>query len=103
MAKPKKRPAVYLEGTANAKVRIEARITDSKYEVELLKEDLHFKRVWFEGPADPNGWMKLIYSADGPEGDPWAIGKVRVSLDAEQLDRNFGDLSDLTIEAAKKE
>jgi len=103
MAKAKKRPVIHLAGTANAKVRIEARITDSKYEVELLKEDLHFKRVWFESPADKDGWMKLMYSADGPEGDPWAIGKVRVCFDSEKLDRNLGDLSDLTIEETKKE
>jgi hypothetical protein len=90
MAKSKKRPPVQLTGTAKAKnapVRVEARITDSKYEVRLLNEDIHFKRVWFEPPADDEGWMKLLYSADGPEGDPWQIGKVRVYLDSEELER----------------
>ncbi|MHB1423454.1 MAG: hypothetical protein ACYC3I_09730 [Gemmataceae bacterium] len=105
MAKSKKRSVVPLEGTAtvNAKVRVEARITDAKYEVELLKEDLHFKRAWIEPPADADGWMKLLYSADGPEGDPWPIGKLRIMLDVENLDPNLGDLSDLTIEETKKE
>jgi hypothetical protein len=105
MAKAKRRRAVHLEGsaTANVKVRVKVRITDSKYEVELLKEDLHFKRAWVEPPADADGWMKLLYSADGPEGDPWPIGKLRILLDAEKIDPNLGDLSDLTIGEAKKE
>jgi len=105
MAKAKKSPVVHLAGTAKASapVRIEARINDPKYEVELLKEDIHFKRVWFEPPADEEGWMKLLYSADGPTGDPWQIGKVRIYLDPDGLDRNFGDLSNLTIEKAKKD
>lgn len=104
MAKPKKRPVVHLEGlaTATAKIHVQARITDSKYRVELLKEDIHFKRVWLEPPADEEGWMKLLYSADGPTGDPWPIGKVRVSIDTNELDQNFGNFSDLTIEEAKE-
>jgi hypothetical protein len=105
MAKVKKRPVVHLEGTAtaNAKVRVEVRITDSMYEVSILKDDIKNKRVWFETPPDAGGWMKLLYSADGPTGDPIPIGKVKVCLDAEELDVNFGGLSDLTIEEAKKE
>jgi hypothetical protein len=105
MAKAKKRPVVHLEGTAtaNAKVKVEVRITDSMYEVGILKDDIENKRVWFEPPADAEGWMKLLYSADGPTGDPIPIGKVKVYLDAEKLDVNFGDLSDLTIKEAKKE
>ncbi len=105
MAKSKKRPVVHLEGaaTAKAKVRVEARITDSNYEVGILKDDIHNKRVWFEAPPDPDGWMKLLYSADGPTGDPIPIGKIKIHLDAEQLDANFGNLSDLTIEEPKKE
>lgn len=104
MAKGKRR-VVHLEGsaTANAKVRVEVRITDSKYEVGILQDDIDNKRVWFEAPPDADGWMKLLYSADGPTGDPIPIGKVRISLDAEQLDVNFGNLSDLTIEESKKE
>jgi hypothetical protein len=86
---------------AKAPVRIEAKITDSKYEVGLLKEDIHFKRVWSEPHADADGWMKLLYSADGPTGDPWPIGKVKICLDSDQLDENIGDLSDLTIKEAK--
>jgi hypothetical protein len=92
-----------LAGTATAKVRVDVRITDSKYEVGILKEDIHFKRVWFEPPADDKGWMKLLYSADGPTGDPWPIGKVRIYLNTNELNQNFGDLSNLTIEEAKKE
>jgi hypothetical protein len=105
MTKPKKRPMVHLEGaaTANAKARLEVRITDSKYEVSLLKEDIQFKRVWFEPPADKDGWMKLLYSADGPTGDPWPIGKIKIYLDPKQLDQNFGNFTDLTVEEAKKE
>jgi hypothetical protein len=103
MAKSKKRPVVHLEGTATAMVKVEVRITDAKYEVKLLKEDLHFKRAWIEPPADADGWMKLLYSADGPEGDPWAIGKLRILLDPEKLDRNLGDFSDLIIREANKE
>ncbi len=104
MAKSKRR-VVHLEGsaTANAKVRVEVRITDSKYEVGILQDDIDNKRVWFEAPPDTDGWMKLLYSADGPTGAPIPIGKVRISLDADQLDVNFGNLSDLTIEESKKE
>jgi hypothetical protein len=87
MAKPKKRPVVHLEGTAtaNAQVRVEVRITDSKYEVGILKDDIRTKRVWFEPPPDDEGWMKLLYSADGPTGDPIPIGKLRIYLDSEKL------------------
>jgi len=100
MAKEKKRPTVYLAGTATvkAKVQIEAKITDSKYEVGLLKEDIHFKRVGFEPPTGDEGWMKLLYSADGPTGDPFPIGKVRIYLDADELDQNFGDMTYLSID-----
>jgi hypothetical protein len=107
MAKAKKRPVVHLNGRAKPKasapVRIEVRINDPKYEVELLKEDIQFKRVWFEPPADKEGWVKLMYSADGPTGDPWQIGKIKVYLDAEVLDRNFGDLAELNIGEPDKE
>jgi hypothetical protein len=105
MAKVKKRSVVHLTGsaTAKAKAKLDVRITDPKYDVALLTEDIHFKRVWFESPADADGWMKLFYSADGPNGDPWAIGKVRIYLDSEALDQNFGDFSKLSIEGAKKE
>lgn len=105
MAKPKKRPVVYLEGTAmaNARVRLQVRITDAKYESNLLKEDIQFKRIWFEPPADKNGWMKLLYSADGPTGDPWPIGKIKIYLDSELLDQNFGNFADLAVEESKKE
>ncbi len=105
MAKAKKRPVVHLAGTAtaSAKVLVEVRITDSMYEAGALKDDIRYKRVWFEPPADVEGWMKLLYSADGPTGDPIPVGKVRIYLDPKELDRNFGDLSDLTLEEAKKE
>jgi hypothetical protein len=108
MAKPKKRPVVRLEGTAKYKrtkkeVKVEVRITDSMYEVSILKDDIKNKRVWCEAPADADGWMKLLYSADGPTGDPISVGKVKVSLDAENLDPNFGNISDLKIEEASKE
>jgi hypothetical protein len=96
----KGRKAVHvLTGTATAKalVRVEARITDAKYEVDILKNDIDNKRVWFEAPTDDQGWMKLLYSADGPTGDPWPIGKIRIYLDPDQLDANFGNLTELTV------
>jgi hypothetical protein len=103
----KKRPVVHLEGTGTAKkakATFEVRITDAMYEVGILKDDIKNKRVWFEAPPDADGWMKLLYSADGPTGDPIPIGKIKFDLDTEEkLDQNFGDFSDLTINEAKKE
>ena len=103
MAKPKKRPVVHLRGTAtaSAKARVEMQITDPKYEVGILKDDIVYKRVWFEALSDDEGWMKLLYSADGPTGDPWPIGKVKICFDLNEPDQNFGDLSDLIVEEAK--
>lgn len=105
MAKAKKRPVIHLTGTAtaNAKIGIEVLITDSMYEVGILKDDIQNKRVWFEAPEDKDGWMKLLYSADGPTGDPIPIGKVRIHIDSDNLDPNFGDLSGLAMEESKKE
>jgi hypothetical protein len=103
MAKSKKRPVIHLRGaaTATAKVVVEARITDSVYEAAALTDDIRTKRAWLEGPPDDEGWMKLLYSADGPTGDPIPVGKVRITLDPDALDPNFGDLSGLTIGEAK--
>jgi hypothetical protein len=108
MAKSKKRPVVHLAGTAKykrtkKKVEVEARITDPVYEFGILKDDIKNERVWLEPPPDDDGWMKLLYSADGPTGDPIPIGRIKIHLDAEQLDVSFGDFSNLTIEEAKKE
>ncbi|MBX9681616.1 MAG: hypothetical protein K2X38_22905 [Gemmataceae bacterium] len=104
----KKRPVVHLEGSAKykktkAKVNVEVKITDSVYEFEIMKDDIRAKRLWMELPPDDDGWMKLLYSADGPTGDPIPVGKIRFNLSAEDLDPNFGDLSNLKLEEAKKE
>jgi hypothetical protein len=102
----KKRATVHLEGAAkaNAKVvKIEAKITDPNYEVAFLKDDIQHKRVWLEAQPDADGWTKLLYSADGPTGDPISIGKIKVNLDSQNLDPNFGDFSELTFNEAKKE
>lgn len=57
------------------------RITDPNYTVKFLADDIKHKRVRFEGPADQNGWLKLLYSADGLTGDPFHIGKARLVSD----------------------
>jgi hypothetical protein len=108
MAKAKKRPVVHLEGTAKVKrtkanVRVEAKITDSNYEFGILKDDIRTKRVWLESPPDDDGWMKLLYSADGPTGDPIPVGKLRINHDTEHLEVTFADLSHLKVEEVKKE
>lgn len=108
MAKPKKRPVVYLEGTAQvkspkAKVNVEVKITDPVYEFGIMKDDIRTKRLWLEPPADKDGWMKLLYSADGPTGDPIPVGKMRLNHGTEHLNVTFADLSHLKVEEAKKE
>lgn len=104
----KKRPVVYLDGTAKVKgtktkVNVEVKIADSQYEFGIMKDDIRTKRLWLEAPPDEDGWMKLLYSADGPTGDPIPIGKIRISQATEYLAITFVDLSHLNIKEAKKE
>jgi hypothetical protein len=102
-ARTGKRATVFLTGTAKATAaaRIEARITDAHYDMDAFEYDIKNKRVWFEAPPDEQGWMKLLYSADGPTGDTFPIGKIRIYLDPKDLDQNFGDLSQLTIKRSE--
>lgn len=95
-----KMPIAVLTATATANIpaRIEVQITDPKYAVEILADDIDNERVWFEAPADDQGWMKLYYSADGPTGDPFPIGRIKIHFDLSDLDDNFGDFSELTWE-----
>ena len=95
IAKPTRGKKAYAEftGTANGPVRIEVRITDASYEVDLLADDIDKKRAWFEPPADAKGWFNLVYSADGPTGDPWPIGKIRFAFDTNDLDDHFGNVA----------
>lgn len=99
MAKTPKRPTqtkktiAEFTGTAKAPVKIEVRITDTSYEVDLLVDDIDKKRAWFEPRADSQGWFKLVYSADGPNGDPWIIGKIRFAFDTNDLDQHFGNIA----------
>lgn len=100
-----KRPVVHLSGTAKYKktiVNVEVKITDFVYEFGILKDDIRGKRLWLEAPPDNDGWMKLLYSADGPTGDPIPIGKIKFDVDAEQFDPNFGDFSNLTLKQPTK-
>lgn len=107
----KKRPIVHLEGSAKykktkAKVEIEVKITDPNYEFGILKDDIRTKRLWMEAPPDDEGWMKLLYSADGPTGDPIPVGKIKIGLAREQLepdllDANFRDFTSLALETTK--
>src|SRR5688572_28615897 len=46
-----KRSTGLLTGTANVQVRVEVKITDKFYELDLLADDIRHKRVWFEPPA----------------------------------------------------
>lgn len=85
LSKPKRpkdtRQVAELHGNATAPVHVEVRITDPNYAIKLLSDDVKHERVRFEGPADRDGWLKLLYSADGPTGDPFRIGKIRLTLD----------------------
>jgi hypothetical protein len=93
--KPRGRKAVaVLTGTADGSVRVEVWITDPEYTVDAFANDVKYQRVWFEGKADAQGWKKLVYSADGPTGNPWQIGKIRVTPKAETP---LTDLSNLTV------
>ena len=73
------------------------RITDAKYEADILADDVKHKRVWFEGPAAAGGWMKLYYSADGQSGDPFPIGSIRFLLSTDDLDGHFGGITKLVV------
>src|SRR5579885_1144795 len=97
-----KRTALRLTGTARAPVAVDAVISDPEYKLDTLSDDIKYQRVWFEGPADADGWMLLMYSADGPTGDPWQVGKIRFSVDPGALEAHFGDISDLSVRPAKK-
>ena len=92
-----KKAVAEFTGTANASVKIEVRITDSTYEADILADDIDKKRVWFETPEDAQGWCSLVYSADGPTGDPWPIGKIRFVFDLNELDTHFGNVSGVTL------
>jgi len=104
----KKRPVVHLEGTAKykktkAKVNVEVKITDSVYELSIMKDDIRARRLWLEAPPDDDGWMKLLYSADGPTGDPIPVGKIKFDVGAKEFDPNFRDFFKLNLEEPKKE
>lgn len=92
-----KKASAEFTGTANAPVKIEIRITDASYEVDLLADDIDKKRAWFEPRADAQGWFKLVYSADGPNGDPWTIGKIRFAFDPNDLDNHFGNVAGVKL------
>lgn len=77
MAKGKK---PLLSCTADASVELEIQITDADYEIGALADDFKYERAWVEEKADKQGWRKLVYSADGPTGDPWQIGKIRITV-----------------------
>jgi hypothetical protein len=77
-----------LKCSADASVELEIQITDPDYEVTALTDDFRFERAWIEGTADKQGWRKLVYSADGPTGDPWQVGKIRTAV---------GKVSNVTI------
>jgi hypothetical protein len=98
-----KKASAEFTGTAHALVQIEVRITDDSYEVDLLADDIDKKRAWFEPRADAQGWFKLVYSADGPTGDPWIIGKIRFAFDANDLDSHFGNLTGVKFSKAMEE
>lgn len=97
MKKARTKVEIKLKATtpSAASVTLQAMINDPKYETDILTEDIHFKRVWSLMPADGEGWMKLVYSADGPTGDPWQIGRVRMHPGHPVFE--LGDLTDVTV------
>lgn len=99
MKKTKKMTVIHLKATTKVSepVSVEVIVNDPKYDTNLLIEDIHFKRVWFEQPPDKDGWLKLVYSSDGPTGDPWQIGKIKFHLEHTRLDLCFGDFSELKV------
>lgn len=78
MAKQGKKPV--MKYSADASVELEIHISDPDYEIEGLAKDFEYERAWVEGKEDKEGWRKLVYSADGPTGDPWQIGKIRITV-----------------------
>lgn len=69
-----------LKYSADASVELEIQISDPDYEIDRLAKDFEYGRAWVEGKEDKDSWRKLVYSADGPTGDPWQIGKIRVTV-----------------------
>jgi hypothetical protein len=104
----KKRPAVHLRGTATykrakTKVNFEVKITDAVYEFAILTDDIRAKRLWLDSGRDKVGWIRLLYSADGPTGDPISVGRIRFEIEAEEFDPNFRDFSNLKLNELKEE
>jgi hypothetical protein len=104
----KKRPVVHLQGTVkhkktNATVKVQVKITDPVYEFGIMKDDIRAERLWLDVPPDADGWIKLLYSADGPTGDPIPIGKLKFDRDAKKLDPNFRDFTNLRLKAPSNE
>ncbi len=96
-----KKAVAFFVGTASAPLRVEVRITDPTYERGILADDIDKKRAWFETPADADGWFRFVYSADGPTGDPWVIGKIRFVLDSDSLDPHFANLTGIRIQESE--
>lgn len=80
MAKQPRGKKPVLKCSADASVELEIQITDPDYEVTALADDFRYERAWVEGTADQQGWRKLVYSADGPTGDPWQVGKIKITV-----------------------
>ena len=80
MAKQRRGKKPALKCSADASVELEIQIIDPDYEVGALADDIRYERAWAEGTADKLGWRKLVYSADGPTGDPWQIGKIKIAV-----------------------
>jgi hypothetical protein len=91
-----------LTGKANGPLHVEVRIVDPEYTVEAFSDDIKYQRVWFEGTPDSQGWVKLVYSADGPDGNPWQIGNIRFTFDPSEITSNLQNVTSLSVKPAKE-
>lgn len=96
-----KKPVASFRGSLKGPLKFEILVLDKYFEFGALDKDIKRERVSFEGPADDEGWMDLFFSADGPTGDPFPIGKIRFQLNQEALDGHFENLSTITLEQEK--
>jgi hypothetical protein len=104
----KKRPVVDLQGTVKHKktkatVNVQVKITDPIYEFGIMKDDIRAKRLWLDVAPDAGGWIKLLYSADGPTGDPIPIGKIKFDRAAKTADPIFRDFTNLKLNTPRNE
>ncbi len=92
-----KRTTRLLAGNANGPLNVEVQVIDPEYLIDALSDDIKYQRVWTDGEADAGGWVVLVYSADGPNGDPWQIGKIRFTFNPKDIDSHLQTLANLSV------